>query len=215
MIKRAAIFIDHPRCSVSGVNGIIDALDSKFKFKIFTRHQVLDNFFDDVNLIIIPGGFGDAGVFPIVMKHHKKIIRDQVLNNNVAYLGICMGAYWAGKHYFNILKNIDCVQYLSRPNTDTKRPHAKNLEVTWNGNKERMFWYDGCSIIGPGKLDVVCTYSNGDAMAGYQGRIGLIGAHPEADKDWYDSYSWMKKVWEGNEHNKKLLLDFTEELMRR
>ena len=218
MRNRVAIFVDHPRCSIQGVNNIMDALSPYYpfkQFKIFTKHQVQDNFFNDVSLIIIPGGFGDADTFKSVMKHHKKTIRDLVLNKGVAYLGICMGAYWAGKHYFNILKNIDCVQYLNRPNSEVRRPHAKNIEVTWNGNKERMYWYDGCSIVGSGRLDTVATYSNGDAMAGYQGRIGLIGAHPEADKDWYDPYSWMRKVWKGNEHNKKLLLDFTEELIKR
>ena len=215
MKTNAAIFVDHPRCSVAGVNCITDALDSKFKFKIFTKHELPYNFFDDVNLIIIPGGFGDADTFSSAMRLHTKTIRDKVLNDGVAYLGICMGAYWAGKHYLNLLKDKDCVQYLSRPNADTRRPHAKHLEVTWNGDKERMYWYDGCSIIGSGKFDVVSYYNNGDAMAGYQGRVGLIGAHPEADKDWYEPYSWMRKVWEGNEQNKKLLLEFTEELMNR
>jgi len=215
MKKTAAIFVDHPRCSIEGVNGLMSALDSKFKFKIFSRHEVSDNYFYNVDLIIIPGGFGDADTFPRLMKNHKKNIRDQVLNNGKHYLGICMGAYWAGKHYFNLLKDKDCVQYLNRPNTDTRRPHAKHLDVIWNGNKERMFWYDGCSIVGSGKFDIVSTYSNGDTMAGYQGRIGLIGSHPEAEKDWYQQYTWMKKVWEGNDHNKKLLLEFAEELMRR
>lgn len=215
MIKKAAIFVDHPRCSVQGVNCIIDALDNNYKFKIFTKHEVKNNFFEEVDLIIVPGGLGDANTFSKVMKHHIHPIRDQVLNNKTAYLGICMGAYWAGKHYLNLLKDKDCVQYLSRPNADTRRPHAKHLEVTWNGDKERMYWYDGCSIIGSGKFDVVSYYNNGDAMAGYQGRVGLIGAHPEADKDWYEPYSWMRKIWEGNEQNKKLLLEFTEELMNR
>jgi len=214
MKTNAAIFVDHPRCSINGVNCIMDALESKFKFKIFTKHEVADNFFDNVDLIVIPGGFGDADSFSKSMKFHSKVIRDQVLNNRISYLGICMGAYWAGKHYLNLLKDRDCVQYLSRPNADTRRPHAKHLEVIWNGNKERMYWYDGCSIVGSGRLDTVATYNNGDAMAGYQGRIGLIGSHPEADEDWYEPYTWMKKVWEGNDHNKKLLLEFTEELLK-
>jgi len=219
MVGKVAIFVDHPRCSIQGVNNIMDALTPYYpfkQFKIFTRHEVQDTFFDDVGLIIIPGGFGDADTFKYVMKHHTKTIRDLVLNHNVAYLGICMGAYWAGKHYLNLLKDKDCVQYLKRPNADTRRPHAKNLDVMWNNNKERMYWYDGCSIVGPGKFNVISSYSNGDAMAGYQGRIGLIGAHPEADKDWYDQYSWMKKQWniDNNLRNKKLLVDFVSDLMR-
>lgn len=215
MNGKIAIFVDHPRCSIDGVNCIIDTLDSKYRFKIFTKHQLPDNFFNDVSLIIVPGGIGDADTFNKIMKHHKPIIRDYIFNKNGRYLGICMGAYWAGKKYFNILKDKDCVQFLNRPGSKTYRPHAKNLEVVWNNEHEKMFWYDGCSIVGPGKFDTVSTYLNGDIMAGYQGRVGLIGSHPEADKDWYDSYSWMKKTWNGNEKNRKLLLQFVDDLMVR
>jgi hypothetical protein len=192
----------------------MQALGNHYNFKIFSKNTVEDNFFDNVDMIAVPGGFGDSESYKTLLKNNQKQVRQFVAEGG-KYLGICMGAYWAGSHYFNLLEGVDAVQYIKRPGTDTRRPHAKEMPITWQGQEDSMFWYDGCSIIGPGKLDVVCTYSNGDAMAGYQGRIGLIGAHPEADKDWYDSYSWMKKVWEGNEHNKKLLLDFTEELMRR
>jgi hypothetical protein len=124
-----------------------------------------------------------------------------------------MGAYWAGKHYFNILNNKDCVQFLNRPGSNTHRPHAKHLEVVWNDRSEKMFWYDGCSITGSGKFEVVSRYMNGDIMAGYQGRVGLIGSHPEADKNWYDSYSWMKKHWQSCDRNNKLLLQFVDHLI--
>lgn len=215
---KIAVFVDHPRCSIHGVNGIMDALTPHYQFKVFTKHDILyDDWYDNVDMVAVPGGLGDANTFHRVMKYHIPKIRDFVLNKNGRYLGICMGAYWAGSNYLNLLKDRDCVQYLARPKTDTYRPHAKNLEVTWLGEKEKMYWYDGCSIIGNGKFDVVATYSNGDAMAGYQGRIGLIGSHPEAEKFWYDEYSWMKKVWDEDrfKRNQKLLLDFVDNLMRR
>jgi len=150
----------------------------------------------------------------VVMRNHVLPIKNYLARGG-RYLGICMGAYWAGSHYLDILNGRDCVQYLARPKTDTHRPHAKNLLVKWKGNSERMFWYDGCSIVGKGKFDVISTYPNGDAMAGFQGRIGLIGSHPEAEKYWYDDYTWMAKVWPGGERNHGLLLDFVDELMHR
>ena len=59
----------------------------------------------------------------------------------------------------------------------------------------------------------MATYSNGDPMAIIQGRIGLIGCHPEAEYNWYQLQSWMKKEWQGSKHS--YLLNFVDELMRR
>jgi hypothetical protein len=218
MAGKIAVFVDHPRCSIHGINGLMNVLQPYYQFKVFTKHEILyEDWFDNVEMIAVPGGIGDADTFHRVMRPHINVIRDQVLNEGKKYLGICMGAYWAGSEYLDLLDGRDCVQYLTRPGTDTRRPHAKDLEVTWLGQKEKMFWYDGCSIIGSGKFDVVATYPNGDAMAGYQRNIGLIGSHPEAEKHWYTEYSWMKKVWdsEKTDRNHRLLLEFVDDLMRR
>ena len=86
-----ALFLHHPRTSVQCGNGIIQALDSDYRFKIFTRHRIPnDNFFDDVDAIVVPGGLGDVDLFDSIMKHHKETIRDYVKNGG-HYLGICMG----------------------------------------------------------------------------------------------------------------------------
>ena len=132
------------------------------------------------------------------------------------YLGICMGAYWAGKDYFNILDKVDTVQYIKRPNTCTRRPHAKNMPVVWRGQSYNMFFYDGCAIVGGdmSPYETIATYSNGDNMAIIQNRIGLIGCHPESEQFWYDGYSWLKgKYHNGIQHG--LLLNFVNELMER
>lgn len=215
MKGKIAIFVDHPRVSIHGANGLFNALGSDYQFKVFTRHEIpYKSWWDDVDIVAVPGGIGDYMTFSRVMKHHIDPIKS-FLDRGGRYLGICMGAYWAGSMFLDILKGRDCVQYLRRPKTDTHRPHAKDLEVTWLGNKETMFWYDGCSITGKGKFDVVATYPNGDAMAGYQDRIGLIGSHPEAEQFWYDEYSWMKPKWINKERNHELLHDFVDELMKR
>jgi glutamine amidotransferase-like uncharacterized protein len=129
------------------------------------------------------------------------------------YLGICMGAYWAAKDYFNILDSIDAVQYITRPNTDTRRPHAKALPVTWQGQQEKMYFYDGCALVGDTtKFKTIATYANGDAMAIIQNNIGLIGCHPESQPSWYAEYhSWMRPHYHGGRHH-ELLLDFVNDL---
>ena len=207
-----ALFIHDPKCSVQSGNGIIKALNSKYEFKIFSKNELEDDFFDDVQLIAVPGGFGDSDSYDRLLSHNSERVVDFVKNCG-HYLGICMGAYWAGKHYFNILGDVDVEQYIKRPNTDTKRPHAKNMPIIWNGVDDNMFFYDGCAF-GPGQYDIVAKYINDDPMAIIKGRIGLIGCHPESQLHWYESYSWMKGKYHNGRHHTQLL-EFVNELMEK
>jgi hypothetical protein len=203
-----ALFVADPMCSVQSANGIIKALGNDYNFKLFGKSEVEDVFFEDVDIVAVPGGFGDASSFSKLFKHNSKEVKKFVRRGG-KYLGICMGAYWAGKHYFNILDNVDAVQYITQPGTDTRRPHAKDIKINWANTDTTMFFYDGCALVGNGKFNTVATYANGDPMAIIQGRIGLIGCHPEADTFWYDSYSWMQGKY-SSKHN--LLLDFVNQL---
>jgi glutamine amidotransferase-like uncharacterized protein len=203
-----ALFLYDPKCSVQCGNGMIHALQSDYNFKIFSINPLEDNFFDDVDMIAVPGGIGDAASFERAFKHTKHRVKKFVQYGG-KYLGICMGAYWAGQHYFDILDNVDAVQYITQPGTDTRRPHAKDLNVTWNGTDTTMFFYDGCALVGNGQYDTIATYSNGDAMAIIQKNIGVIGCHPEAEPFWYDGYTWMRGKYASKHH---LLLDFVNQL---
>jgi len=207
-----ALYICDPRCSVQSGNGLIQALSPYYRFKLFSRNTVEDTFFDDVAMVAFPGGVGDSDAYHTIVKRNEKRLR-KFVSDGGRYLGICMGAYWAGSEYLNILDDVDAVQYLRQPGTDTRRPHAKNIAVTWQGQPDNMFWYDGCALVGPGNYQTVATYANGDAMAIIQNRIGLIGCHPESQPFWYDSYSWMQGRYHGGRHH-QLLLDFTDSLMR-
>lgn len=170
-----------------------------------------DDFFDDVDLVAIPGGVGDSDSYDYLMKINGQRIRNFVASGG-HYLGICMGAYWADTDYLGLLNNVRVEQYIRHPTACTRRPHAKQMPVTWNDQQLGMYFYDGCTFDGYG-YDVVARYSNGSPMAIMQDRIGLIGCHPEADQHWYDSYSWMHKHWSGGNHN--LLLEFVDELFTR
>ena len=206
-----ALFIYDPKCSVQSGNGIIRALQSHYNFKIFGKNELEKVFFDDVDMIAVPGGLGDASSFDSAFKHNAQPVRDFVARGG-RYLGICMGAYWAGSHYLNILQDVDAVQYITRPGRDTRRPHAKNIKINWNGSNTEMFFYDGCALVGNGKYDTIATYSNSDPMAIIQNNIGLIGCHPESEQFWYDSYSWMRGRYHRGQHH-TLLLDFVDQLM--
>jgi len=207
-----ALFLYDPKCSIQSGNGIIKALQNNYNFKIFGINELEDDFFDGVDIIAVPGGIGDASSFNRAFKYSGERVKKFVANGG-AYLGICMGAYWAGKNYFDILDSVDAVQYITQPNTDTRRPHAKAIDVTWNQHPERMFFYDGCALVGDTtKFNTVATYANGDAMAITQGRIGLIGCHPESEPHWYKSYSWLTGQYHNGQHH-TLLLDFVNKLI--
>lgn len=209
-----ALFIHQPKCAVQCGNGMIKALSPHYRFKIFTRHELENDFFDDVDIVAVPGGMGDSESYHYLMRENGKRVVDFV-NNGGRYLGICMGAYWAGSHYFDILKDVDAVQYLTRPNTDTRRPHAKHISITWKNEQMGMYWYDGCALVGDeSKFTTIARYANNDPMAIIQDRIGLIGCHPESEHHWYEQYSWMKKHWHHDTQG-KYLLEFTNELMER
>jgi glutamine amidotransferase-like uncharacterized protein len=192
---------------------MIRALSPHYNFKIFTRQEIEDDFFDDVDMVAFPGGDGDSESWHYLMKHHAPRIRDFVAAGG-RYLGICMGAYWAGSHYFDILDGVDAVQYITQPNTCTRRPHAKAMPVTWFGEPVKMYFYDGCALVGnQNKFETVATYDNGDSMAIIQGNVGLIGCHPEAEYNWYQLQSWMQREWHGGQHD--LLLNFVDYLMQK
>jgi glutamine amidotransferase-like uncharacterized protein len=203
-----ALFVADPYCSVQSANGIMKALGNDYTFKLFSKNEVEDGFFESVDIVAVPGGFGDANSFDRLFEINQHSIKQFVIAGG-KYLGICMGAYWAGKHYLNMLDNVDAVQYITQPKTDTRRPHAKDINVNWNGHNTTMFFYDGCALVGNGKFNTIATYANGDPMAIIQGRLGLIGCHPEAEPFWYDGYSWMRGKYSSKHH---LLLDFVNQL---
>jgi len=208
-----ALFIADPKCSVQCANGMIASLGNDYNFKIFSKNALEDNFFENVDMIAVPGGIGDSESFHNLFKHNKERVIDFIARGG-KYLGICMGAYWAGSHYFKILDDVDAVQYITRPNTDTRRPHAKAINIIWQGHPDRMFFYDGCAFVGDStKFKTIATYANGDAMAIIQNNIGLIGCHPESEKFWYDGYSWLGKHWHNGAHH-KILLEFVNEMFR-
>jgi Biotin-protein ligase, N terminal len=212
-MKTIALFVHDPKCSVQSANGIIRALSPHYRFKIFGKNSLEDVFFDDVDMIAIPGGIGDSESFHYLLRNSGDLIR-QFISKGGKYLGICMGAYWAGSYYLDVLAGVDAVQYIKQPGTDTRRPHAKAIDVVWNGAQDKMFFYDGCALVGDTtKFTTIATYANGDAMAIVQNNIGLIGCHPESEQFWYDGYSWLKGKHHQDRHH-TLLLEFVDNLMK-
>lgn len=216
MKKTVAVFIKHPECSLDSADGIRIALSSEYNIKTFSVDDIKPSLFKGLDVIAFPGGIGDADkYYDFVGRKAGNMIED-FINDGGHYLGICMGAYWAGHHYLDILDGVKCEQYIKRKTGDIKRSYGTIATVDWNGKSEDMFFYDGCALIGDEKkFKTIARYSNGDPMAIIQNRIGIIGCHPESTKHWYEKpYNYINKYWHNGTHH-KLLLDFTNTLTQK
>lgn len=212
MKPKIILYLDHPRCSVQSCHGIIKALAPKYEVDIFQKHEVIESKFKKYDIIAFPGGIGDSNTFDTSLRSNMDIIKNQI-SHGKRYLGICMGAYWAGHHYFDILDDVKCKQYIKRRNSNVLRSFSTTTPVIWEGKKYNMFFYDGCSLVGDkSKFETIATYSNNDPMAIIQNNIGLIGCHPESDEYWYNK-PYLKKHWHNFVHH-KLLLAFVDKLIK-
>jgi glutamine amidotransferase-like uncharacterized protein len=208
---RIALFLNDPECSVICCAGMYEALSDHYDIRIFTRHDLNKKTLKKADIIAFPGGIGNSGSFEELLEDRVDTVKEY-LSAGGRYLGICMGAYWAGNHYFDLLDGVKAVQYIKRPNTEIKRSYATVAEVTWNGQAETMYFYDGCAFVcKPHKNETIATYANGDPMAIIQNRIGLIGCHPESSLSWYRQ-PYLKEHWHEFRHH-ELLLNFVNELM--
>ena len=196
-----AIFLHHPICSADSVNGVIAAMSSLARIKIFTKHKVADGFFNDVDLVVFPGGDGEATAFRSALKDNLNDVRG-FMQRGGKYLGICMGAYWADAYYFNLLQGTRCVQYIKRPRADIRSSYGTVAAVNWQGQDKRMYFYDGPTYVG-GAFHTLASYANGDPMAVVQGSVGLIGCHLESQQHWYDK-KVLQPHWHQNTHHRLL-----------
>ena len=202
--------MNNPVADVSCCNGMMEALEDYYRFTLFSKKTLSEVNFNNIDLVAFPGGTGDADLFHRIIGSEAKVIRSY-MNNGGKYLGICMGAYWASKHYFNLLSDIEVHQYICRPKAEVRRSYQTTLNVRWKRKETEMFFFDGCAFTGE-KFKTIARYANGDAMAIIQKNIGLIGCHPESRETWYKK-SYLKNRWHGGQHH-KLLREFVSELIR-
>jgi glutamine amidotransferase-like uncharacterized protein len=213
-MKTIALFLHHPECSENCAYAMVHSLSSEYQIRIFEEKELDDdNFFDCIDVIAFPGGIGDSDTYLNFFTRTRANRIARFLDGGGHYLGICMGAYWAGERYFDILTDVNPTQYIKRPNAEVKRSYGTVASVTWKDQPEKMYFYDGCALVGDeNKFKTIARYVNNDPMAIIQGRIGLIGCHLEAPIDWYEKpWQYINKYYTHGKHH-KLLLNFVNEL---
>jgi hypothetical protein len=213
-MKTIAIFLHHPECSEDCVEAMTKSLSPNYNVKTFNEKDIEDvDFFNSIDIIAFPGGIGDSHSFYNFFTRRTGNRIAKFIEDGGYYLGICMGAYWADQWYLDIIGDVRAVQYIKRPNADVKRSFSTVSSVTWNGQQEKMYFYDGCALIGDETtFKTIGRYVNGDPMAIIKGRVGIIGCHPEAPLYWYEKpWQYINKYWNGGKHH-NLLLNFVNEL---
>jgi glutamine amidotransferase-like uncharacterized protein len=210
-MRTVSIFSHHPLCSDDCVTGMVTALGGSFNVRRFHIDDDFNSVLHDTDILAFPGGIGDSDTFNKLLRDKVELIHE-FISVGGKYIGICMGAYWAGSRYFNLLDSVDAVQYIKRPHTDISRSYGTVADITWNGKNDSMYFYDGCALVGDRrKFDTIATYANGDAMAIKQGNVGIIGCHPESQQYWYDTWKYMPDYWHGGRHH-ALLREFVDTL---
>ena len=189
------------------------ALQSDYEVDRFTLEDDLEEVLSGSDIVAFPGGIGDSDTnFDFFTRRDGNKIAD-FIDAGGFYLGICMGAYWAGSRYFDLLDDVDATQYIKREGATTRRSYGTTESVLWNNKLEDMFFYDGCSLVGDEtKFRTIARYVNNDPMAIIQGNIGVIGCHPESLDYWYEK-KYMRNRWHKGRHH-ELLLGFVDELTR-
>jgi glutamine amidotransferase-like uncharacterized protein len=196
---------------------MITALSPHYHVKVFSIADDLNYVLSQSDCVAFPGGIGDSdSYYKFFKRRHGNAIADFVSDGG-KYLGICMGQYWAGSNYFDILEGIDVTQYIKRPTAEIKRSYGTIAEITYESDfsKDKMFFYDGGAVV---LTDIRATYQvqaryrNGDPMALIQNNVGIIGCHPESEMLWYNMYPYIKNHWHQGRHH-KWLLEFVDKLM--
>ena len=207
MLKTISIFAHHPECSNECISGMSAALGHSYKLKFFDEEDITPSLLKNTHIVAFPGGIGDASSYDRFFRRKAQNIIADYVSDGGRYLGICMGAYWAGSYYFDILDSVEPVQYIKRPNADIRRSYGTTANVTWMQENHDMYFYDGCALIGDTKkFETIATYINGDPMAIIQNRIGLIGCHLESEHFWYKKpWQYIGSKWHKETHHDKLL----------
>ena len=193
---RIGLFHKHPHASAHCCIGMLQALSSEFRVELLGIEDCTYRRIKSMQIVAFPGGVGEASDWSKMFHDVVADVRLYVQKGG-GYLGICMGAYWAGPGYFDLVPGLQIDQYIKSPGAEIRRSYMTAARVDWMGKEESMFFWDGPVMNEVG--EVVGRYKNGGVMALRHGRVGLIGCHPESQQSWYEK-KYMRARWHGGRH---------------
>jgi len=201
MRPKLGLFHKHPHASAHCCIGMLQALGDAFRIELLGIEDCTYRRMKSMQLVAFPGGVGEADAWSQMFHDVVDDVRLYVQKGG-GYLGICMGAYWAGPGYFDLVPGLEIAQYIKSPGAEIRRSYMTTARAGWVGGNgvttsENMFFWDGPVMNEVG--EVVARYQNGGVMALRHGRVGLIGCHPESQQSWYEK-KYMRARWHGGRH---------------
>jgi glutamine amidotransferase-like uncharacterized protein len=103
-----------------------------------------------------------------------------------------MGGYFAGKSPgFDLLPG-DTDEYIASTGAAWTTEADTTLDVVWRGKQRTVYFQDGPFFLVDESATVLATYASNGLNAAViapfgQGKVGVVGPHPEATQDWYDA----------------------------
>ena len=188
---------------------MLKALSESFRVELLGPEECTYRRMRSMQIVAFPGGVGEADEW-------SKIFHDAVADVRLfaqkggVYLGICMGAYWAGPGYFDLVPGLEVEQYIRAAGAEVRRSYPTTVAVEWSGVPRRMFFWDG-PVFSGNVGEVVGRYANGGVMALRAGGVGLIGCHPESQENWYGK-KYLRAHWHRGTHW-ELLREFANSLI--
>ncbi|ONI86942.1 hypothetical protein ALI144C_09830 [Actinosynnema sp. ALI-1.44] len=145
----------------------------------------------EAKVYVQPGGGADLDRTWRDLSGAAEVVRTWVRDGG-SYLGLCFGAYLAGRNPgFDLLPG-DTNGYIDSPGATVPDGRDTVIPVTWRGKPRHMYFQDGPAFFlrDGHNATVLATYDNGlpaVVVAPYgKGRVGVSGPHPEADESWYE-----------------------------
>jgi glutamine amidotransferase-like uncharacterized protein len=168
--------------------------EMKIRVRYVSPGEFSETTFKTSALYVQPGGTGNGSIDTLKALGAKQV---EVLRSYVSsggkYLGICAGGYLAGQFWERDRKTKAFSFLPVIVNSESNDQSAQLVSVIWKGKLNQMYfqygpYFDVHAIPG---VDVWATYKeSGRAaalIAGYgKGKVGVIGPHPEATKEWFD-----------------------------
>lgn len=193
--KTALIFNGAGTCE--GCGEAIGKLLKEKKYKVLYSNELnlSAERLSSADLYVQPGGSDDiTETINALTSNQIKAIKDYVEGGGV-YLGVCAGAYLAGKYSdeklnipgFNLIEISEVDQEIE--NDD----RAKLIKIILPTNEIRYTYYQAGPHFGfnvPANSKIMSYYANTLHIASRisplgKGKVGLIGPHYEANKSWY------------------------------
>lgn len=170
---------------------------SKYQFRIQyigprERTKLTSAAFASATLYAQPGGDTSvARADRLIGPSGQRAIKSFIARGG-RYLGFCQGAYLAGSGPgMGLLSPGNTGQFIATAGASTRSPKDTVVPIRWGGRTRMVFFQDGPYMTRskiPGER-VLARYSNGRIAAlakPYgQGRVGVVGPHPEAPPSWF------------------------------